>query len=135
MDKNKVVVTVHGREYTLVGAEPVDYMQRVAGYVDRRMSEISYASYLPEDRLMALTALNLADELLKSKDEVTAMRREMTQMRQALAKAEWAAHTAGRTQSPKSRNKPDKILKETTGAVLPPSLFGSGPEKAGLYFP
>ncbi len=41
------------------------YMQRVAGYVDRRMSEISYASYLPEDRLMALTALNLADELLK----------------------------------------------------------------------
>ena len=31
MDKNKVVVTVHGREYTLVGAEPVDYMQRVAG--------------------------------------------------------------------------------------------------------
>ena len=76
MDKNKVVVTVHGREYTLVGAEPVDYMQRVAGYVDRRMSEISYASYLPEDRLMALTALNLADELLKSKDEVTAPRND-----------------------------------------------------------
>ena len=87
MDKNKVVVTVHGREYTLVGAEPVDYMQRVAGYVDRRMSEISYASYLPEDRLMALTALNLADGLLKSKDEVTAMRREMTQMRQAFGQS------------------------------------------------
>ena len=103
MDKNKVVVTVHGREYTLVGAEPVDYMQCVAGYVDRRMSEISYASYLPEDRLMALTALNLADELLKSKDEVTAMRREMTQMRQALAKAEWAAHTAGKDAKPEEQ--------------------------------
>ena len=78
-------------------------MQRVAGYVDRRMSEISYASYLPEDRLMALTALNLADELLKSKDEVTAMRREMTQMRQALAKAEWAAHTAGKDAKPEEQ--------------------------------
>ena len=77
MDKNKVVVTVHGREYTLVGAEPVDYMQRVAGYVDRRMSEISYA--------------------------VTAMRREMTQMRQALAKAEWAAHTAGKDAKPEEQ--------------------------------
>ncbi len=63
------------------------------------------------------------------------MRREMTQMRQALAKAEWAAHTAARTQSPKSRNKPDKILKRDDGAVLPPSLSVLEPEKAGLYFP
>ena len=91
MEKNKAVVTVHGREYTLVGAEPPEYMQRVAAYVDRRMSEISYSSSLSDERLMALTALNLADELLKSKDEVSAIRKELTLMRQALHKAELEA--------------------------------------------
>ena len=86
--KNKVTVSIAGQEYTLVGTESVEYMQRVAGYVDRRMNEISFSNYLPDDRLMTLTAINIADELLKSKDEVNAMRREMAQMRQALHKAE-----------------------------------------------
>ena len=67
MKKNRAVVTVHGREYTLLGEEPTDYMQRVAAYVDRRMSEISFSAPLSEDRLMALTALNLADELLRGR--------------------------------------------------------------------
>lgn len=88
MQKNKTVVTVRGKEYTLVGTEPVEYLQRVAAYVDRRMNEISFSLPRPDDRLVTLTALNLADELLKSKDEVNAMRREMAQMRQALHKAE-----------------------------------------------
>lgn len=88
MAKNKAVVTVRSKEYSLVGAESPEYMQRVAGYVDRRVSELSFSSYFSEDRLMVLTALNLADELLKSKDEVTAMRKELTQMRQALQKAQ-----------------------------------------------
>jgi cell division protein ZapA len=91
MDKNKAVVSVHGREYTIVGSEPPEYMQRVAAYVDRRMSELSFSSYLSDERLMALTALNLADELLKSKDEVSAIRKELTLMRQALHKAELEA--------------------------------------------
>lgn len=52
MKKNRAVVTVHGREYTLLGEEPTDYMQRVAAYVDRRMSEISFSAPLSEDRLM-----------------------------------------------------------------------------------
>ncbi|MGI5885222.1 MAG: cell division protein ZapA [Candidatus Spyradocola sp.] len=85
MKKNRAVVTVHGREYTLLGEEPSDYMLRVAAYVDRRMSEISFSAPLSEERLMALTALNLADELLKSKDEVSAMRKEMTNMRKEMA--------------------------------------------------
>lgn len=88
MQKNKTVVTVRGKEYTLVGTETVEYMQRVAGYVDRRMNDLSFSNYLSEDRLMTLTALNIADELLKSKDEVNAIRKELAQMRQALHKAE-----------------------------------------------
>ena len=88
MQKNKTVVTVHGKDYTLVGTEPVEYMQRVAAYVDRRMNEISFSLPRPDERLMTLTALNIADELLKSKDEVNAIRRELAQLRQALRKAE-----------------------------------------------
>ena len=88
MQKNKTVVNVRGKEYTLVGTESVEYMQRVAAYVDRRMTEISFSAYLPDDRLTTLTALNLADELFKSKDEVSAMRRELAQMRKALQEAQ-----------------------------------------------
>lgn len=88
MQKNKTVVTVRGKEYTLVGTEPVEYLQRVAVYVDRRMTEISFSSYQSDDRLTTLTALNLADELFKSKDEIKAMRKELAQMRRALEEAQ-----------------------------------------------
>ena len=88
MDKNKVVVSVGDKAYTLVGAEPAEYMQRVASYVDRRMSEIGYSTCQTKDRLTVLTAINLADELLKSKDEVSAIRKEMALMRQKMHQLE-----------------------------------------------
>ncbi len=88
MQKNKAVVSVHGKEYTVVSTDAPEYMQRVAGYVDRRMNELAMATYLPEQRLYALTALNLADELLKSKDENNALRKELTQLRVALQNAQ-----------------------------------------------
>ena len=103
MKKNRAVVTVHGREYTLLGEEPTDYMQRVAAYVDRRMSEISFSAPLSEDRLMALTALNLADELLKSKDEVAAMRREMANMRRELAALRKKSAVGAKLENPNKR--------------------------------
>ena len=67
-------------------ADGIAYIEADASNVT--MTEISLASYLSEDRLMTLTALNIADELLKSKAEVNAMRREMTQLRLALEKAQ-----------------------------------------------
>ena len=81
MDKKRAVIRVHGREYTLRGTESEEYMQRVAAYVDRKISEISFTGWLSEDRLLMLTALNLADELMRSKDENAKLKGELNRLR------------------------------------------------------
>ena len=44
MEKQKTVVRVAGKEYALVSSDPPAYMQRVAAYVDRKLSELSAAT-------------------------------------------------------------------------------------------
>lgn len=77
MEKNKVVVQVHELEYTIVGGESPAYIRRVAAYVDSRMTEIAGMGNLGEQRLTMLTALNIADELLKAKDDIQQLRTEL----------------------------------------------------------
>ena len=52
-------------------------MRRVASMVDRRLKEMEITTGLPAQQAMALTCFNLADELIKSRDEITAMKRRM----------------------------------------------------------
>jgi len=75
MEKQKITVRVAGKNYTLVSSDPPAYVRRVAELVDRRLKEMEIATGLPENQVMALTCFNLADELLKAKDEITTMKR------------------------------------------------------------
>ncbi len=75
MEKQKITVRVAGKNYTLVSSDPPEYVRRVAALVDRRLKEMELATGLPEGQVMALTCFNLADELLKSKDENLTMKR------------------------------------------------------------
>jgi len=77
MDKQKVTVKVAGREYTLVSADTSEYMSRVADYVNRQLDELSLATRLPSNQVAVLAALNMADELMKSRGEVSRLRREL----------------------------------------------------------
>ena len=83
--KQKTTVRVAGREYTLVSDQAPEYMNRVAAYVDRKISETALATRLTSDKAAVLTALNIADELMKSHDENSRLRRELMTLRQALA--------------------------------------------------
>ena len=83
MEKQKTVVRVAGKEYALVSSAP----QRVAAYVDRKLSEMAVASRLPSNMVSVLACLNMADELMKSHDENTRLRRELTALRQELEQA------------------------------------------------
>ena len=85
MAKNKTVVRVGGREYTMISDETPEYMHRVATYVDRKMEEINVASKLSNVMLSALAALNIADELLKAQDDNARMRKDLAEARQQLA--------------------------------------------------
>ena len=77
MEKQKITVRVAGKSYTLVSSDSPDYVRRVAALVDRRLSEMEIASGLPAQQVMALTCFNLADELLRAKDENTELKRRM----------------------------------------------------------
>ncbi len=86
MEKRKTVVKVAGKDYTIASIDPPEHVQRVGVYVDRKMQEIEAASHLPTNMVAILTALNIADELLKSHDENTRLRRELMVSRQELKK-------------------------------------------------
>ncbi len=77
VEKQKITVRVAEKSYTLVSSESPEYMRRVASMVDRRLKEMEITTGLPAQQAMALTCFNLADELIKSRDEITAMKRRM----------------------------------------------------------
>lgn len=78
MEKKKVKVLINGAEYTLVTAEPAEYVQRVAVRVDRTISEIAQSDKrLSTAMLATLTSINLADELLRIEDTADNLRNEI----------------------------------------------------------
>ncbi len=65
-----VKVTIYGREYTLRGDASPEYVQKVAGLVDRKMREIASESDLVSvSKVAILAAVNLADELLRERQQ------------------------------------------------------------------
>ena len=69
MEKQKMTVTVAGKPYTLVSADPPEHVKRVAAYVDRELSETASATNLPSAQAAVLTCFRLAEDLLKAQDE------------------------------------------------------------------
>ena len=80
-----MTVTVAGKPYTLVSADPPEYVRRVAAYVDRKLRETAAVTNLPSAQAAVLTCFNLAEELIKARDENTLLRRrlEKTEGKQA----------------------------------------------------
>lgn len=72
----------------MAGFESEEYIHRVAIYVDRKMSEMkSQYVNLSSGTLSVLTAINLADDLLKIQDQLEALRREYQSLSEELKKA------------------------------------------------
>ncbi len=84
--KNKIVVKIAGNEYNLCGGEPVEYMQRVALYVDRKTMEIMRANHtLSTSMASVLTAINVTDEMFKRTEQNETLQKELEQDRKVLA--------------------------------------------------
>jgi len=64
--KNTVQVNIFGEEYTVRSEGDVEYIQKVAQFVDRKMQEVvdKTANKSPA-RVAILAALNIADELFR----------------------------------------------------------------------
>ena len=80
MEKQKITVTVAGKNYTLVSSDPPEYVKRVASFVDRKLSETAAVTNLPSGQAAVLTCFNLAEDLLKAQDENTLLRKQMDQL-------------------------------------------------------
>jgi len=83
MDKQRITLRVAGKEYGLVSSDSPEHLSRVASFVDRQISETIFAARASKENAAVLVALNLADELMKAKDENARLRREMDALRQA----------------------------------------------------
>ncbi len=65
-----MTVTIFGKEYTLKGGADSDYVQEVAAFVDKRMSEVARnAAVVSTDRVAILAAVNIADELFREQQK------------------------------------------------------------------
>ncbi len=81
MEKTRTTVKICGKEYVMSGHESEEYIHRVAIYVDRKMSELKsqYVNLNP-NTLSVLTAINVADDLLKLQDQLDALSEEYAQL-------------------------------------------------------
>ena len=75
--KNKITVTIGGRDYTMVAVEDEAYVRRCAELVDRQIKEISAEGRLSQADAAVLAAMNVADLLLKEQEASENLRRQV----------------------------------------------------------
>lgn len=83
MANEKVSVRVGGKEFSLSSPDGPEHIQRVAEYADRSLREVMTATRLPVQTASILTLINLADDLVKSREECSLLRRQLEETRQS----------------------------------------------------
>ncbi len=86
-EKNKVKVNIFGDEYTLKAELPVNYMKKLAGYVDTKMHEFAQKGLSQGTHKVAvLTAINLTDEIFNLRRELKHVKAKLENEREKMAK-------------------------------------------------
>lgn len=128
----KVTARIMGEDYTIRGRAPEEHIQRVARFVDEKMIQIAEAyPKLGTSRMAVLTAINMADELFKIREQYE----QLTQ----LLEEEWSQRHAvpsplpGTTRTPAAR--PGRL--PTPGlapAAVPMARTGKGTTSGQTQF-
>ena len=77
MQKIKTTVHIAGKEFAISSYDSEEHVKNVAAWVDRRMKELHQATRLPGGQLAVLTAMNAADDMMKSREEIRRLRLEL----------------------------------------------------------
>ncbi len=83
MEKTRITLRINGKDYNLTSSDSEEYVRRVGAYVDRKITELGMAARMSAMDLAVLTAVNLADDLMKSHDEINRLRRELDEAHEA----------------------------------------------------
>lgn len=78
--KNDTEVLIDGRKYTICGFESAEYLQQVAGYINRKFAEFKkkdYYSRLDLDLRNVLLAINIADDYFKTRKKMQEYKSEV----------------------------------------------------------
>ncbi|KNY28717.1 cell division protein ZapA [Pseudobacteroides cellulosolvens] len=79
--KNKVNVRIAGKDYTLVGVESEEYMQKIGLYIDKKMNEIMKVNTrLSTSMAAVLTAINIADDYYKCHETEKNLQKEVNDL-------------------------------------------------------
>ena len=84
MEKIKTTVRIAGKEYAITSYDSEAYVQNVAAWVDRRMRELHQSTKLPGGQLAVLTAMNAADDMMKSREEIRRLKQELEEARREI---------------------------------------------------
>lgn len=83
--KQSVEVTIAGQRYVLKSDGSGEHLRALAAYVNGKMDEIrAVTKSLSPERLAVLAALNIADELLREREEGRTLRAEVRRRTQHL---------------------------------------------------
>lgn len=86
MGKNKVEVKIAGKDYTIVGTEPEEYIQKVGLYIDRKMNEVMRSNNkLSTSMAAVLTAMNVADDYFKCYENEAQQKKELKKLQEELS--------------------------------------------------
>lgn len=78
--KTSAEVVIDGKVYTLSGYEGEEYLQKVAAYINNKISEfdaIEDYRHLPLNMKATLIQLNIADDYFKAKTQVEKLERDV----------------------------------------------------------
>ncbi|MDO4303985.1 MAG: cell division protein ZapA [Bacillota bacterium] len=78
--KTDTEVIIGGKVFTLSGYESEEYLQKVASYINNKMSEYSKVEAFkrqPLDTQNVLLQLNIADDYFKAKKQITLLEEEI----------------------------------------------------------
>ncbi|TCS83517.1 cell division protein ZapA [Tepidibacillus fermentans] len=74
--KNRLTISIYGQQYTIVGKASSNYLRMVSGYVDDKMRQIAGSNArLDTTKIAVLTAVNIADEYFRLKQEYDELRK------------------------------------------------------------
>ena len=78
--RNTIVVNIGGKDYTMIAAEDGDYVRRCAELVDKHLNEVSAGGKLSQADAAVLTAMNIADLLMKEQGTSENLRRQVKEI-------------------------------------------------------
>lgn len=71
-DKKRIEIMIDGRNFTVIGGDNEEYVRNLAYYVDKQIRDLSSKNErLSQTMAATLAALNIADELYKTREELS----------------------------------------------------------------